>query len=203
MLAALCVASAWLWPGRMHATIEEQRARLPPAAECDDEIVAGVWRAHVYSADYREWGVFTLTIRRVPGSPTELEGTISNHAWGGSPTDEEPPPCSRQERGEYLVSFDARGSVGSDGSIAFGGVGAWRLDHSHCGGTPAGYNLDRFTGVIDPAILEFQSVNNDGGRAVNDPAVFRRIRCPAPASAQSPSVTTRPPPFYPGGGCGL
>jgi hypothetical protein len=42
---------------------------------------------------------------------------------------------------------------------------------------PILYRPDHFTGTIDPAIQEFQSVNNDGGRAVNDPMVFRRIAC--------------------------
>lgn len=189
----------------MRATIEEQRARLPPAAECDDEHVAGVWRSHAYYPAFQEWAIFTLTIRRVPEHPEQLVGTISNHAWGGGPTDEEPPPCDRQPSGEWVVSFDARGYVQPDDTIVFGGVGPWRLDENRCGRSPPGYNLDHFTGVIDRAILEFQSVNNDGGRAVNEPAVFRRIRCPEPPSARSPEVTTRPPAFYPGrlGGCGL
>jgi hypothetical protein len=39
------------------------------------------------------------------------------------------------------------------------------------------YHPDHFTGTIDPQREEFQSVNNDGGRAVNDPMVFRRIGC--------------------------
>lgn len=202
-LGALAFALAMAFPLRLSATIEEQRARLPPAAECDDEIVAGTWRSHAYYPAFGEWAIFTLTIRRVAPGSSELEGTISNHAWGGSPTDEEPPPCARQAFGEWTVSFDARGRVQPDNTILFGGVGPWRLDSTHCGNPPPGYNLDVFTGRIDPAILEFQSVNNDGGRAVNEPAVFRRIRCPPPPSARSPTVTTRPPSFQPGGlsGC--
>lgn len=202
MIAALGFASAWLWRGHAHATIEEQRARLPPAAECDDEIVAGVWRSHTYDERYSEWNVFTLTIRRVPGQADQLVGTMTNHGWNGTPADAEPPPCARQTGSEWIVGMDARGNAQGN-QIFFGAYGQWRLDDVRCSTGPGGYNLDNFTGVIDPAILEFQSVNNDGGRAVNEPHVFRRIRCPPIDSAIAPSVTTRPPAFYPeGSGCG-
>ena len=202
LAAFLAVAGAWLAPGVGHGTIEEQRARLPPAAECDDEIVAGVWRSHTYSPQYGDWQIFTLTIRRVPGSPNQLVGTISNHDWVGPPSAEEPPPCAQQVGTEWVVSMDARGYVGENNQIFFGGVGAWRVDQVVCRGGPGGYNLDNFSGTIDPTILEFQSENNDGGRAVHEPHVFRRIRCPPVESAVSPSVQTRPPAFYPSmGGC--
>jgi len=194
--AATCFASAWLLPNVGHGTIEEQRARLPPAAECDDEIVAGIWRSHTYSTTFG-WNVFTLTIRRVADQPNQLIGTITNHEWDGSPTDSEPLPCSQQTGTEWIVSMDARGSVTADNQIYFGGVGQWRLDQTVCNAGPGGYYLDNFTGIIDPAILEFQAVNNDGGYAVNEPAVFRRIRCPPVESAQSPSVNPVPPSFYP------
>jgi hypothetical protein len=52
------------------------------------------------------------------------------------------------------------------------------LQHRACG-HPHGYNPDNFSGEIDPWRAEFQSVNNDGDRAVNEPHVFRRIRCEA------------------------
>ena len=201
--AAASFAAAWLVPSLGRGTIEEQRARLPPAAECDDELVAGVWRSHTYSEVYRDWTVFTLTMRRVPGQPNQLVGTITNHQWSGTPADEEPPGCARGGW-EWVVSMDARGHVTEDNRVFFGGIGRWRLDEIICRQGPGGYNLDNFSGVIDPAILEFQSVNNDGGRAVDEPAVFRRIRCPPVESAHSPTVQTRPPAFYPStGGCGL
>jgi hypothetical protein len=199
-LASLVVL--WFIPSRAPATIAEQRARLPPAAECGDEIVAGVWRSHAYNPQFQDWAVFTLTIRRVTGSPNELVGTISNHSWMGGPEDQEPPPCERQREFEWVVSMDARGRVEDGNRIFFGGIGGWRLDETRCHHGPWGYNLDNFTGVIDPSILEFQSVNNDGGRAVNEPAVFRRIRCPPQESVQAPTVNARPPAFYPEGGRG-
>ncbi|MCC6878091.1 MAG: hypothetical protein IT378_27510 [Sandaracinaceae bacterium] len=201
----LCFAVAWLaFPRPAPATIAEQRARLPPAAECGGEIVAGVWRSHKYDPRYSDWTVFTLNIRRVPGAPAQLTGTIVNHSWDGGPELQEPPPCAQSIGTEWIVSMDARGSVTNETSIQFGGIGRWRIDEVRCRRGPWGYNLDNFTGVIDPAILEFQSVNNDGGRSVNDPMVFRRIRCPPEEHAQAPSVNPRPPAFYPElgrGGC--
>ena len=198
-----CFAALWLFPSAAPATIAEQRARLPPAAECDDEIVAGIWRSHSYNPQFGDWTVFTLTIRRVPGHPEQLVGSISNHDWTGGPEDQEPPPCDRQTGFDWIVSMDARGQVTNGTNIVFGGIGRWRLDQVRCHHGPWGYNLDNFSGVIDPTILEFQSVNNDGGRAVNEPAVFRRIRCPPSESIEAPTVNTRPPAFYPkGGGCG-
>ena len=204
VLSVFVLAAAWLGaPSIVHGTIEEQRARLPPAAECDDEVVAGIWRSHSYNPRYRDWAVFTLSIRRVPEQPSELVGTITNHEWYGTPADEEPPPCGPGTGEEWTVSMDGRGHVSEDGQIFFGGVGVWRLDQIQCHRGPGGYNLDQFTGVIDPSILEFQSVNNDGGRAVDEPVVFRRIRCAPVQSAVSPAVNPVPPPFYPqlGGGC--
>jgi hypothetical protein len=84
-------------------------------------------------------------------------------------------------------------------NLRFGGVGQWRLDETLCGSFNFGYNLDNFSGVIDPAIQEFQSVNNDGGESINEPTVFRRIQC-----FDSPISATRvdPPPFEPPRGCG-
>lgn len=201
-LIALVLGSAiWAYPSRAPATIEEQRARLPPPAECADEIIAGTWRSHSFHERYGEWYVFTLEVRRSADDPNRLEGNIQAHFWMGGPEDEEPPPCSEQSNGEWIVSMDGEGHVeGND--IQFGGVGRWRLDRTVCGSRIWGYNLDVFTGTVDPSILEFQSVDNDGGRAVNEPAVFRRIRCPPMNSAVAPETQSRPPAFYPSyGGC--
>ena len=59
------------------------------------------------------------------------------------------------------------------------------------------YNLDRFTGKIDEEREEFQSVNNDGGRMVNHPTVFRRIKCDEHDDAPKASVEVKPPPIFP------
>jgi hypothetical protein len=50
----------------LQASIEDQRARLPPVPnmnECIDE-VSGVWRAHVYYARLRDWYRYELRIQR-------------------------------------------------------------------------------------------------------------------------------------------
>ena len=200
---ALLAVSLWLVPIVASATIEEQRARLPPPAECDDDPVAGVWKSHQYDPRYGDWTVFMLRIRRVEGDERRLVGTITNHSWAGTRAQEEPTPCG-SFGWQWVVSMDARGSVSEDGRIAFGGVGQWRLDQVICERGPHAYNLDNFTGVIDRELNEFQSVNNDGGRAVNDPTVFRRVSCFE--SPPAPHVRPEPPAFYPDmdtGGCGL
>ena len=180
------------------ATIAEQRARLPPPATCEDP-VEGVWKSHQYVPFMRQWMVFTLEIRRVKGSETALAGRISNHAWDGSPQEQEPGPCKGLQH--WVVSFDGRGWL-KGRQIFFGGQGRWHLDQVLCAGGPGGYNLDNFSGEIDPELQEFQTVNNDGGLAVNIPTVFRRIRCFDPGSP--PHIEVAPPPLMPdrSKGCG-
>ncbi len=198
LVGAVGAVAALLCSGPARATIQEQRARLPPPAHCQDP-VEGLWKSHKYNARFGDWTVFTLEVRRVKGSDTELRGVIRNELWEGGPDDQEPGPC--RGRRHWIVSMDARGWVRGD-QIYFGGVGQWRLDRVLCVRGPWGYNLDNFTGEIDPELQEFQSVNNDGGRAVNIPHVFRRIRCYDQDSL--PHIDVEPPPFYPGrtGGCG-
>jgi hypothetical protein len=186
------VALGLLVAPAVEATIEEQRERLPPPADCGD-VVEGEWRAHRYSQRFRDWRIFTLTIRYQPGSRTDLVGTIRNQAWDGRPDQPEPGPCGLTPE-QWVVSTDARGTILGN-EVVFSGVGQWRLERVDCGDGPSGYNLDRFSGTIDPELEEFQSVNNDGGRAVNEPTVFRRIRC-FPPDAQ-PHIEVAPPPFFP------
>ena len=204
LVAAVLFVALWLWPSPAPATIAEQRARLPPAAECEGEIVAGVWRSHKYYPQFGDWSIFTLFIQRHPDNPEQLVGRITNRNWTGGAADEEPPACEQQFGSDWLVSMDGRGVVRDGNRLTFGGVGRWRLDQVYCRRGPGGYNLDQFSGVIDANIMEFQSVNNDGGRERNEPMVFRRIRCPPQRSAESPTTNDRPPSFYPErmGGCG-
>jgi hypothetical protein len=188
--AVLVMGALFCVPAAL-ATIGEQRARLPPPATCEDP-VEGVWKSHQYVPFLGYWMIFQLEVRRVPGTKNALRGTISNETWLGSPADEEPGECAGNEH--WLVSFDGQGSI-QGSKIFFGGVGAWRLDRVICAHGPGGYNLDNFSGEIDPDLQEFQSVNNDGGLAVNVPTVFRRIRC---FDADSPPhVEVTPPPFQP------
>lgn len=194
-----------MFPGRAPAgTVAEQRARLPPPAACQDP-VAGIWQSHDYDERWSEWTIFTLEIKRDEEEPSKLAGRILNHSWMGDETESEPGPCKGRLR--FHISMDAEGVADADGHIRFGGIGTWRLDEVLCGTWNMGYNLDNFSGTIDPELMEFQTVNNDGGRAVNDPTVFRRIKCwDEPEVEQEPSVVVAPPPFYPpqeqGEGCG-
>jgi hypothetical protein len=185
-------------PRALAGTIAEQRARLPPPATCVDP-VAGVWKSHDWDPDRDQWTEFTLQVRRGEPGSDRLVGTIENHSWFGPETEVQPGPCVDQLH--YVVSMDAEGALRGL-EVSFGGVGQWRLDETRCGTFDAGYNLDVFTGVIDPKIQEFQSVNNDGGSAVNQPAVFRRVRCFEDPVVHDPVA---PPPFMPpsaGCGCG-
>jgi len=191
LLCALTVALT-LVPGRGRATIAEQRARLPPPAACKDP-VAGVWQSHAFNEMYQEWGRFTLTIRRVEGSETELEGEILNESWYGSKAESVRGPCVG--RLQYLVSMTAAGSY-ADGEVEFHGT-SWKMEDELCAVDGSfGYNLDRFSGVIDHDIQEFQSVNNDGGRYIDVPTVFRRVSCDDQEDIQ-PRVSMAPPPLYP------
>lgn len=199
LAVVLAIAAPLVRPAR--ANIQEQRARLPPPATCTDP-VEGVWMAHKYNPAYTDWSIFTLEIRHAPGNPAGLVGVIKNHGWSGGPQQSEPPgpPC-RPGQKHWVVSMPAQGRY-ANGRIEFWAT-SWTLENRICE-LFAGYNLDRFSGTIDPAIQEFQSVNNDGGRAVNDPAVFRRVRC-LDSSTSVPHTKVAPPPFYPHittGGCG-
>ena len=198
VLAALALATlaCWLVPREGHATIEEQRARLPPpAADCTDP-VEGVWLAHQFDAERRpqRWHTFTLEIKRVGESSRDLEGTILGHFWNGTPADKNTPPC-RPGGYESMVRMPAKGTIEGQ-EVTFWGT-SWTREAVPCG-SAGGYNLDKFSGKIDPKILEFQSVNNDGGESVNEPHVFRRIRCLD--NGPRPSLNNRnvvPPPFVP------
>ena len=191
-----------LYPDRAPATIAEQRARLPPPAACKDP-VAGVWQSHSWNEMYEEWGRFTLTIRRVEGSETALEGEMINESWYGPKTEVSRGPCLG--RLQYIVSMEAEGSYQA-GEVEFHGT-SWKMEEALCAvDWGFGYNLDRFSGKIDHDIQEFQSVNNDGGRYVDVPTVFRRVSCDDPEGPTEPRVSIAPPPFYPPEderGCGL
>ena len=194
------VACAFLLPGRAPGTVAEQRARLPPPAKCDKE-VDGVWKSHAYNKRYREWTEFTLEIHEIKSKPGQLTGRILNHSWKGTPKVEQPGPCRGLLR--YRVSMPAKGTY-KDGLVSFRGT-RWKMDELVCGSS-AGfwYNLDNFTGEVDFDLQEFQSVNNDGGRAVNEPTVFRRIKC-FEAGMPDPNIKIKPPALFPkkrGAGCG-
>lgn len=201
---AVFVVASWL-PGLGRAsTVAEQRARLPPPADCKDPI-AGVWKSHSYDEVFRDWTIFTLEILRPEPGIDRFTGRITNHSWQAEPHESSPPPCRGELR--YIVSMSAEGTV-VNGRIDFYGIGTWSLDDVPCGHWNMGYNLDHFSGQIDPDLMEFQSVNNDGGRAVNDPVVFRRVACnDGEQLDELPRIEVAPPPFQPpdqaSSGCGF
>jgi hypothetical protein len=179
IFAVTSVAAVVLFASAAPASIEEQRARLPPPAHCQDP-VEGEWRGKKYEPQYGNWFAVTLDVHRTAPSATTLTGRIIARLWYATAQDVEPPPCSPRIRRDYTVEMPASGSITAQ-RIVFG-ARTYRLVALHCG-THEGYNPDNFSGVIDPSIQEFQSVNNDGGRAVNDPMVFRRVRCFDPGAA--------------------
>jgi hypothetical protein len=182
------------------ATVQEQRARLPPPAECADPVV-GIWRAHQHEAHRSLWYIFTLHIERQAPDSDELVGTIHNHYWYGGKALEQPPGCERT-RYRNIVKMAAKGRV-KERQIEFGGT-SWHVEKNICGRPTSRYYLDVFTGQIDPERQEFQSVNNDGGPSVDVPTVFRRIRCLDETEPDEPVVDVKPPPLMPverGGGC--
>lgn len=190
-LTAAMIAAV-LYPRPLGATVEEQRARLPPAAECPDPI-EGVWLSHKFEPSWGEWYIYTLKVKRAAPGSTDLTGEIESHYWNGGPGDAQPPPC-RPGMFRYVVHMPAKGTYLNE-SIQFGGL-SWRADPPLCPGAGGmGYNPDNFTGKIDKKTQEFQSLNNDGGKAVNDPTVFRRVRCLEEPPPQGVKAT--PPPFEP------
>ena len=193
-LALLLVFCAlFLLPTGAPATVAEQRARLPPPAEdCEDE-VAGKWRSHSFWQGQQQWYIFTLEVHRVPGDESKLTGVVYSHFWNGSPDEEQPPAC-RSGLNRQIVKMPAKGQV-KDGVITFGGT-SWKTHERACGHMFGSYYPDVFTGRIDSELQEFQSVNNDGGPAVNVPTVFRRIGCAKPL-LEPAKVKVKAPSFQP------
>jgi hypothetical protein len=183
-------------PSTSRGSIAEQRSRLPPPAHCEDP-VEGEWKAHQYNDVWKNWVIFRLNIRRKPGSPSELVGSITNETWEGTKKDQEPGACGATVPFRIRVSMpDAFGTF-TDGRVSFE-ARAWQFDELVCGTMPRGfgYRPDHFTGKVDEERQEFQSVNNDGGRAVNEPTLFRRIRC-FDGPKRKEGVDVKPPPFVP------
>ncbi|MCC6525554.1 MAG: hypothetical protein IT373_23085 [Polyangiaceae bacterium] len=192
---ALGALALVLAPRSAPASVSEQRARLPPPAFCEDPVV-GVWRAHVFHERHGFWGIYVLDIHRKSGSPNELVGTMTGEEWPGGAGDAEPGTCQGAVRWRFHVTMNATGRYDA-GEVRFDGLD-WKIDRVLCGTLPEGfrYNPDHYSGRIDPAIQEFQSVNNDGGIAVNEPIVFRRVTC-RDESGPKLAPHVEPPPFLP------
>jgi hypothetical protein len=195
--ALLTMCALALWPRDLPASIEDQRARLPPAPEpdgCADE-VSGVWRAHVYYSRLHDWYRYELRIARQGDA---LTGTIHLRGWTGTPTETEPPACRPRLR-------DAEWSEVASGAVTQTPQGlqvrfdatSWRLERTHCGEPGGDYALDHFAGQLDGPRQEFTSINTytfGNGDTFADPTLFRRVSCTPRAGAgpQRPAVIVRP-----------
>ena len=152
-------------------TIEGQRALLPHAAVCKDPVV-GRWEALKYNPLQSDWVRFTLFVHR---SGDVLHGTILSHTWSGGMFDRTPPGCSTGGF-DLTVTMNATGRA-NGGAIRFGASNGYSVVAIPCAGLDSDYAPDHFTGTIDAARQEFQSLNNDGANDIDAPYVFRRTGC--------------------------
>ncbi len=151
-------------------TVEGQRAMLPSAVVCKDP-VAGRWEAVKYNPLWGDWVRFTLAVHNSGGA---LGGTITSRTWSGGPLDSAPPPCGPGTF-DITVAMNAHGRAGAT-KIEFGAA-SYTVSSIRCPSTTLDYSPDNFSGTIDARRQEFQSVNNDGARDIDQPYVFRRTGC--------------------------
>ena len=166
--------------------------------------MAGIWHAHVFYEHVMQWYVFKLDIRREAPEGEALTGTIVAEFWNGDHERSAPPLCGSS--GREAVRENATGRA-TGLAITFDATD-WSEDPT-CGFS-GGYLLDHFSGTIDPALQEFQSVlNADAPEWRNVPTVFRRVECHRgdQAPEEAPRVVLKPPPFLPpeapAGACGF
>lgn len=153
-------------------TIEGQRSLLPGAVTCKDS-VAGRWEALKYNPRASNWVRFTLLVHR--SAVGAIQGTIVSHTWGGGEWDCIPPSCGTAGY-DMTFSMNATGRDDAQGRITFGSS-SYSVAAVRCPSWNTLYAPDNFSGTVDAARQEFQSVNNDGAFDVNAPYVFRRTGC--------------------------
>jgi hypothetical protein len=155
---------------------DDTRARglLERAIRCDDPI-AGTWVSYRYSPEFHDWARFTLRIER---EGETLRGTITARMWSGRASDRRPPPCVAGGF-DVTVRMLARGMI-RDQRFSFR-ADTYEILRIDCPSPFFAYNPDHFSGTVDPARDELDTVNNDGGRDVNAPYRFRRTGCRADA----------------------
>lgn len=137
-------------------------------AECGGDRIAGVWRGPRGRFSFWNYQV-TLHIQRASGSA--ITGRMVGVWWTGSRR--RPPPCEAGQTA-FQVTQPAQGTF-ENNRFAFRAT-SYRIDRVICG-APTSYSPDHFVGTLDENASILRTVNNDGGNAVNDPEVFRRIRC--------------------------
>lgn len=156
-------------------------AIVAPPVSCEDP-VAGTWVSRSFYEGYGDWYVFSLHIGKDASDASKLVGHIDARSWSGRSETEEPaecgalPPSAWSDGFDWTVEMSATGAL-EGSAVRFGGT-SWGTKSTRCGEAPqAGhYNLDQFSGrLVEGRFL--QALNNDGGRLVDDPHVFRRISC--------------------------
>jgi hypothetical protein len=155
---------------------------VPGAADCPDPIV-GTWVSREHYPEFGDWYRFELVIRRDARDPARIVGTIGSRSWAGGADLHLPTSCLSPNPEELGVAFDW--SVRMDATGAFDGARVSFDGRSHhvettrCGPQFRAdhYNVDHFGGQLVENGRYLQAVNNDGGRAVDEPHVFRRISC--------------------------
>lgn len=148
---------------------------LPRAVRCNDP-VAGTWRAHKFNPSGNDWVIFTLRVERYPDN--RLHGAITARTWSGGAEQSSPPGRCTDDGDslDYLVSMEGNGMLSRETHVTFSAIEA-RVSRAYCRVAGFTYNPDAFSGDIDVARQEFNSLNDDGGRDRNAPYVFRRIGC--------------------------
>ena len=151
--------------------VNEQRDRLPAAAQdCHDDVV-GIWQGQSLLSN--SWHHFTLDIKRKSGNPNEIEGTIYTEVWTGTEKDEEPPECIDDGHVHYTLEQPAEGSY-EDGILTITGQSI-ENETKYCGQLN-NYFADSFTGEVSVGMNEFRVINDDGWNPPS-PLLFRRTEC--------------------------
>ncbi len=153
---------------------------LPAVVECPDPVV-GTWVSREHYPEYGDWYRFALHVRRDARDPGRLVGSIGARSWAGASDLRLPEGCAADaDRGQafdWTVRMPATGEIAGD-IVSFGGRSV-QAEGTRCGPTfvPSRYMLDQFTGVLVEGGRYLRASNNDGGRSVDDPHLFRRISC--------------------------
>jgi hypothetical protein len=140
------------------------------APSCLDS-AAGTWvSAPTYYPAYNDW--YTVTLHVARGEGGAVRGAIDVQTWAGDAEQHERPSCG-EAAFDSAVNQSAVGEV-SDSKLRLTATN-WSLGEQSCTRLPGAYNIDEYTGVFDGSIL--RTVNNDKGRAVDDPVGFERVSC--------------------------
>lgn len=172
-------------------TVEEQRARLPPAKEgCSGEI-AGTWVSYAHYPQVGYWYRFTMDIG-VPASDGSVRGTIRADYWLGDADESATPTCTENPTRQGVVQ-EAAGTY-LDGRLEFAGI-KYETDPDHPCATWTGYSVDAVAGHVDHERNEIQArMDDEQPHWTNIPTVFRRVDCLDPRAPSRVINPLDPPP---------